>query len=108
MLNILILVFAVWRISYALVHEDGPYALFAVLRYRLGVREENDMTYVEWIDNKHRYTLGGLFACVYCMSVWVGILFASLYLVHEQAATVAALPFALSGAALVVHRIANP
>ncbi len=37
-MDILILMLATWRISSLLVDENGPFDIFAELRYRVGVR----------------------------------------------------------------------
>lgn len=52
--NRLVRALGIWRVSYMLVIEDGPADVFDTLR-----RYAN------------RGPLSSLFACVYCMSVWV-------------------------------------
>lgn len=52
---------AIWRLSYAIVRENGPLMVFARLRARLGA---------------HQKRSGGLFdlvSCVRCLSVWIGL-----------------------------------
>jgi hypothetical protein len=52
--TLLLLVLATWRLSYMLVHEDGLFDIFDRLR--------------RYANTTH---FDGLFACIYCMSVWV-------------------------------------
>ena len=52
---------AVWRLSYAIVRENGPLSVFARLRARLARSQKRS---------------GGLFdliSCVYCVSFWIGL-----------------------------------
>lgn len=59
---------AVWRLTYMLLEETGPAAIFEKLRARVDR--------LEWKD-------GGIrdgFNCFYCLSVWVALLFAALYI----------------------------
>lgn len=60
---------AVWRLSHALVKENGPLMVFVRLRARLASSQKRS---------------GGLFdaiSCVYCISFWMG-LGASLFVSH--------------------------
>jgi len=94
--DLLILALAVWRVSSLLVREDGPWALLARLRYHAGVRyDESSLPYGDGV-------LGDLFICTWCMSVWIGLVTAVLYLVWPAPTLMAALPLALSAAAIIV------
>lgn len=62
----LIFALATWRISSILVHEAAPYELASRLRRAVGVRhDERGNVYAD-------SELGKLFACIFCMSVWIG------------------------------------
>lgn len=53
---------AVWRLSHALVKENGPLMAFVRLRARLATSQKRS---------------GGLFdmiSCVYCVSFWIGLI----------------------------------
>lgn len=61
-----------WRLAYMLAHEDGPLAVFAVMRYRIGLRpivtkdaRGNPVTRMAALN-----TVAQLFSCVWCLSVW--------------------------------------
>ena len=73
-----ILAAAVWRLSYALAKERGPFAVFATLRERL--------------------PLGGLTTCYKCASFWVALLMLVLYATPLRLVVVV---FAVSGLALM-------
>ena len=78
MTEYLILALAAWRLAAMLVHEDGPGAVFARLRYRAGVRS------VVVKDGQGNPTASRtalrpwseLFLCTWCMSVWTAALLA--------------------------------
>lgn len=53
-----VVIAATWRLSYMLVHEDGLFDMFDALR-----------------KAANKTPLSALFACEYCMSVWIGALF---------------------------------
>lgn len=55
-LTLVLLILSTWRVSSLLVNEDGPGYVFDHVR-RIAVRLRID----------------GAFACVWCMSVWVGV-----------------------------------
>lgn len=55
---------ATWRLSYLLVHEEGPWGLAKKLRSATGIQEINGKAF-SWPD----WTP---LACIYCTSVWVG------------------------------------
>jgi len=74
---------AVWRLTHLLTDEDGPFDWIARLRRRVG----------------------GLMDCFYCLSLWIAALLAPL-LSHSWREGVLAWP-ALSGAAILVNRLAN-
>ncbi len=79
-LDAIVLMLAVWRVSYLIVHEDAPFKIMARIRAIT--------------------TLGGLLSCIYCTSIWVA-LFA---LILWGYAPVVIYVFALSGGALMMHR----
>ena len=97
----IILTLATWRISSLLVNEMGPYDIFETLRYRLGVRY--DERSVRYGNNE----IAKLFVCVWCLSVWVGSAWATLWGINENMAKILALPFALSAGAVVVEKATN-
>ena len=75
----LLLLAAVWRISYALTAEDGPKKVFVKLR---------------------ALQMGGLFDCIYCVSIYVGFFAVLLWLWGIEAILY---PFGLSGLAMMLR-----
>lgn len=91
-----ILCLATYRLAGLLADENGPWDILENFRYFIGVRYDERST---------RYGTN-VFAngilCVYCNSVWLGILFTVLYFTVPFA-VVLALPFALSGFVTFVY-----
>lgn len=88
-------VLATWRISRMLVAsdghaEDGPFDILDKLRAL-----------------SNRIGLGGLFACIWCMSVWVGLALAFLRHVNPALADTFAFAFTLSALAVSVQQLVN-
>lgn len=80
---------AVWRLSHALVKEQGPRDWFIRLRARAATRQKRS---------------GGLFdllSCVYCISVWIGLV-ASLF-VSTTFLNWIGYAFAFSGLAMLLE-----
>jgi len=59
---------ASWRVSHMLVHEEGPFRVFVKLRSLFGIIHDDDGTPIAWPDNC-------LLGCVWCLSVWVAVVF---------------------------------
>lgn len=95
-MHYLILALATWRLSNLLVNEDGPGNMFAYLRAFVGVQEFAD-------DQPN--AVAGAFACIWCMSVWVGALFGVGWLVWGDAIMWGALPLALSAVAIAMDKV---
>jgi len=67
-----------WYAAYAIAKLGGPFGAFTWLR-----------------------TKGELFTCIYCLSIWVAVAFALVWLTPAR---VLVYPFALAGGALMLHR----
>ena len=80
---------AIWRLSYGIVHEDGPLMVWARLRARLARTQKRN---------------GGMFdmiSCVKCASFWVGLV-ASVWLA-DGVFDVLVYSFAFSGVATLIE-----
>lgn len=84
----LLAVLAVWRITHMLAHEDGPWDILRHLRRRIGTG-----------------MLSRLFACFYCLSIWVALPFA--WFLKGDAAETFVGWLALSGGAILLERAAR-
>lgn len=99
LVQMIIIGIAVWRLSYMLVEEEGPYEIFTRLRNWLGTDVDEDHR------NQHLNTLRGILECIYCISVWLGFFFVAVYVISPLAAMYIALPFALSAIAIFLDKI---
>jgi len=79
-ITLLILSLATWRISSLLTQEDGPYQILLTIRLKTQ-----------------------LFDCVWCMSVWVGLIISAGWL-WQPLTMWLCLPFALSAIAIMIDR----
>lgn len=72
----LLFVLAIWRISKLLMVDDGPFDIFTRVRTHLGVYDL-DIHYPPVGDPEPlpKTSIGRLFFCIYCVSLWVAILF---------------------------------
>lgn len=68
-IELIVIGLAVWRFSYMLINEDGPFDILDHTR-RLANRVN---------------TISALFACIYCMSIWIA---AALLLLRAASLTV--------------------
>ena len=98
---------AAWRLAHMLVNEDGPWAVFARLRYRAGLRS----VAVRGEDGRVRVSrvatnpLAEGLSCVWCVSVWTAAL---LYGVGREAWSVGRMirrVLAVSAGAIIMHEV---
>lgn len=84
-----------------LVKEDGPMDVLASFRSLLGIFYDG--------QGKAQGTnvIAEAFTCVWCLSVWIGIILTVLYYFYPNELIWLALPFGLSGGAIIVNRITN-
>lgn len=99
--NLLIYGLAVWRISSLLVNEGGPRNIFWHIRSKLGHMHDPGMNY---IGHKEGF-LSDIFACVWCMSLWVAIAVSFCRFYFSAPTFYVCLTLALSAVAIVVERV---
>lgn len=97
--TLLLLGLATWRIVCLLQRERGPMAVLTRMRAALGVSHDEAGEPIGWPDTE----IGALVRCPWCLSVWVGVGLAGLYLLWPGLGVALALPFALSALALAVE-----
>jgi hypothetical protein len=98
-MELVILALANWRISSLLTNEDehGPYEILDKIRWLAGIAyDEKGYPYA---DNE----FAKLFMCLWCMSIWIGIIQTILYVIIPVYTTWLFLPFALSAAAILIE-----
>ena len=84
---------AIWRLSYAIVKENGPLMVFARLRARLAASQKRS---------------GGLFdliSCIYCVSFWIGLVGALI--VSNNVFEWVGYGLAFSAVAVLIERLTN-
>lgn len=90
---------ATWRLSSLLAREDGPWMIFAIFRRIIGVK----------YDALSRPFGGNIVAegviCIWCNSVWIGLLLTVIYVIIGKALLWLILPFALSAIAIIVDEL---
>lgn len=90
LIDIIIFILAIYRISFMLAHEDGPFRIFDRLRQITGVYR-----------NKYpKNMIAGVLECPLCLSVWLAFATTVVYWYNEDITVWLALPFALSGGAV--------
>lgn len=87
---------AIWRVSSLFVNEQGPYNIFHNIRNWIGVTYDGREIVKFWPQ---------LFSCVWCMSIWMSIIwmvarhFFPLYVYWGS------IPLALSAVAILVEKM---
>ncbi len=102
-MNIVIIVLAIWRVTRLVgdPREAGPYNLLDKMRTKVGI------VYNEFsvLEGENEFARG--LVCVYCLSVWLGILAAIAYLAAPAICVAIAMPFALSAGAIIIEGAMN-
>src|SRR5262245_31569300 len=80
-LDLIIIALATFYLAYSLTLLEGPLRAFVKFRYY--------------------FALGGLTECVYCMALWIGLLFYWLYTTALQPVVIT---FAVAGLGMAVYR----
>jgi hypothetical protein len=96
--DFLIIGLATWRVTSLFVHEAGPWDVFVRVRDLMGF--EHDEGHV--IGTPQGFW-GGLFSCVWCLSMWVAPVIGILFLI----APVIVFVIALSSLAILIDKHAR-
>ena len=100
-MDFIILALATFRISSLIADEDGPLGLFEWLRSLVGVkRDETGQTYVE-----NNFAIGII--CLWCNSIWIGVILMALYMLSTQITVWISFPLALSTVTMIISRWIN-
>lgn len=86
---------ATWRLASLIIAENGPFSIFQRWRSMIGVYDVGEVS-----------GLATLFSCIWCLSVWFGIV---LTLAHGVIVGwdwwLLLLPFAISALTLIINRL---
>jgi len=105
---IILTILASWRLTNLLVNEPGPFNLSYYFRKLIGTAELNG----ELPPNKEPF-VASLFGCLYCTSVWSGIIFTVLlgplilsseFNRETKSYLILILPFAISAGTIMVAK----
>jgi len=96
--DIIALGLAVWRLSSLISRESGPYNIFALLRFRMGV------VYNKMSEEIPSSELSRGILCLWCVSIWISIPLGVLYFFFPIWTVLACAPFAISAIAIVVDK----
>ena len=83
---------SVWRLTYMLQEESGPFAIFEKLRARI---------------DRMSWENGGIrdgFNCFYCLSVWIAILLVGLFLLSSWVFLTLTFILSISAVAIFVNK----
>ncbi len=98
-LEFLIIALGIWRLSSLLADEDGPFAIFERLRHIIGVRYD---------ERSRRYgtnELAKMVMCLWCNSIWLGIVATALYYWQPSLTLLICFPFAISAFAIIITEL---
>ena len=97
MLEFLVFILATWRLAHLLAEEAGPFDVLGRLRHLAGVRYD-DAGNVYGANELAR----GLI-CVWCSSVWIGLVVVLAHYLVPNVTFWVTLPFAMSAGAVLVN-----
>lgn len=99
-LHLVLFIAATWRMSNLIVHEEGPFLMFARLRKNVSKSR------ARWI---RRFGLVQLLNCEYCVSVWFGTALTWAYGLTVPGSVTGigwfVLPLALSAGAIIIKHV---
>jgi len=100
LLDFVIGILAVFRLSSLLTYEKGPLDVFIRWRRFVGITHDDAGLPIEWPET----FLAGLTSCVWCNSVWIGGFWSVAYLISRDVTVFGSLFLALSSGAVIVNR----
>lgn len=89
---------AVWRLSFMLVKDDGPFDCFASFRELVGV------SYDEYSNVVYTNTLSKALTCVGCVSVWVSMFLFVICAINIMLFSAIVYPLAASAIATMINQ----
>lgn len=99
--QLIIYALATWRISSLFVAETGPGRVFLHIRELFGIQHDDNGKVVLIPE----IFFAELLSCVWCFSLWVGIVITILHAILPDLACFILLPFALSSLSIFLNKI---
>lgn len=98
-LSFVVLAVATFRLGSLLAREAGPLDILLRIRHWLGVRYTKENVPVG------TNMLSRMALCLYCNTIWIGIILTAVYLLTPVIVFWVCVPFALSGVAVLADQI---
>ena len=102
------LALATWRVASLLAEEEGPFGIFVKLRHAMGeyyddysevnIKAKGDRWYHTLL-----YECLDQMTCIWCSTVWVGLLWLLAWFLWPHIAFYVSVPFALSTVAIYIN-----
>ena len=102
-LDIAVLALSLWRITYMLARERGPFDVFERVRVAAGFTHDDDHNIMAWPDT----WAANLLSCVWCLSMMIAFVQVAAFVAAPDATLWACLPFALSAGAIIADGVAK-
>ena len=96
LLALIVMSLACWRLGNLLAEEPGPFGVFDKFRHMVGVRYTPES--LPYGNNE----FANMVLCIYCNTVWIGLVLTILFLLLDYIVVALCFPFALSAVAIVL------
>ena len=93
--HFVVLGLAVWRLSSLFVNEEGPFKILESFRKLVGADT----------DFEDKGFLGGIFSCIWCLSMWVSAAVVAGYVFFPDLTFILAYLFSLSAVACIIESV---
>lgn len=90
--------FAVYRLSRLIVFDEGPFDLFLKFRELVGVYDRD-------VNGRAKTSIGRLFACPYCIGLWISIVIVYFLFYPVPASNFLIFVFGIAGVQSFIQRI---
>jgi len=97
--TIILLGLATWRISFMLMFDAGPGDIFIKFRKARGIDHGDDGIPFSYPPG----FWGELLSCMYCTSIWVGLVLGFTWAVLPVPTEIVCIPFMLSAIAIIIQ-----
>jgi hypothetical protein len=106
LVEFIVIALAVWRVVNFIYDERwvGPFDILPRLRWALGLRHDEKSRPAVAARPTWRVPIAEMHQCIYCMSVWYGLVAVVLWLLVPEIVFVVALPFAIAAMVAIVQR----
>jgi hypothetical protein len=100
LIDFIIGIMTVYRLSSLLSYENGPFEIFVRIRRWAGIMHDDEGIPIQW----PRTFFGELLSCLWCNSVWMGFFWIVAYCIHRDLTIYSSVLLALSTGAIIINR----